>query len=68
MYRSLPAYRCIRSYLQVFSRILDFGLSMPHPVSPYASAVFQNRNYFFGGSLGPPGANDLPWTEAHFIA
>jgi hypothetical protein len=30
------------------------GTSMPHPVSAYASSVFQNNIYFFGGSLGRP--------------
>jgi N-acetylneuraminic acid mutarotase len=30
------------------------GTSMPHPVSAYASSIFQNNIYFFGGSLGRP--------------
>ena len=28
--------------------------AMPHPVSAYASTVFQNKIYFFGGVLGRP--------------
>jgi N-acetylneuraminic acid mutarotase len=28
--------------------------AMPHPVSAYASAVFQNRVYYFGGMTRPP--------------
>lgn len=30
------------------------GTAMPYPVSAYASAVFQNRIYYFGGMTRPP--------------